>query len=132
LEPEVRLIPDTPDVRALLSSEEKIDAPELGWLKGSQSHDERVRGVDARRRHPEQYAPSLAQFTKVMDSKRTISVPGGTLCRIVQRSEARCTLYAFDTLTFVKIRIVDGKKRGQEAWACEGRDVFATASYKLF
>jgi len=132
LESEIRLIPDTPEVRLLISAEEKLDAPEIRWLKGSQPHDERVSGVNERRQHPERYAPTLKQFTTAMESKRNISVPGGTLCRVVERSDARCTALPLDTFAYVKIRIIEGPKRGQEGWVCELRDVFGTTSAKIF
>src|SRR5258708_3911625 len=59
LVPEVRLVSDSPDVRLLISEQEKSDAVEFDWLRGSQTHGERVRGVEDRRRHRERYAPTL-------------------------------------------------------------------------
>ena|SRR5712692_5204378 len=123
VESEVRLISDTPDVRVLISSQEKADTAELRWLQGSQPYDERVRGVADRRRNPHKYAPTLTPFIKTMEAMSGIMVPGGTSCRVIERSQARCTPFPLDTFTYVKLRIVEGPKCGQEGWACEAKDV---------
>src|ERR1700730_14866057 len=54
-----------PDVRLLNSEQEKSDAVELHWLEESRKPDERVHGVEDRRRHPERYAPDRAHFFAV-------------------------------------------------------------------
>jgi hypothetical protein len=127
--PEVRLISDSPEVRLLIEEQEKSDAAELEWLKAKQPRDERVRGVEDRRRNPERYAPTLRPFIAAMAAKPSFGVRGGTSCRIVERSHARCTSLPLDTLMYVKVRIMRGPNHGQEGWACEGRDVVPTAPY---
>jgi hypothetical protein len=126
LVPEVQLISDSPDVQLLILAQEKSDAPELRWLKESRSHDERVRGVQDRRQHPERYAPTLLSFLEAMAAKPAFAVRGGTTCRLVERSQARCTPDPLDTHAYVKVRITEGPKRGQQGWACEVRDVVLT------
>jgi hypothetical protein len=123
---ETRLISDSPAVRLLISEQEKNDAAELRWLRGSHSRDELVRGGKDRSLHPERYAPTLGTFLDAMAAKPGFSVRGGTLCRLLATSHARCTPYRFDTLVYVKLRIIEGPERGQEGWACAGVEVFST------
>lgn len=129
---EVQLISDSPDVQLLILAQEKSDAIELRWLKESRAHDERVRGVEDRRQHPERYAPTLLSFLEAMAAKPAIAVRGGTTCRLVERSQARCTPDPLDTHAYVKIRITEGPKRGQQGWACEVRDVVLTTRKFFF
>jgi len=126
LVPEVRLISDSPDVRLLISRQEKSDAAELHWLRESRTHDERVHGVEDRRRHPERYAPTLRSFIDAMAAKPGVAVRGGNACRLLERSQARCTPDPLDTFAYVKVRITEGHERGQEGWVCEVRDVVST------
>ncbi len=126
---EVRLISDSPDVRLLISEQEKSDAAELHWLRESRTHEERVRGVEDRRRHPERYAPTLRSFIDAMAAMPGFAVRGGDSCRLVERSQARCTPDRLDTFSYVKVRIIQGYNRGQEGWACEVRDVSPTTAF---
>jgi hypothetical protein len=126
LVPEVRLISDSPDVRLLISEQEKSDAAELNWLRKSRTHDERAHGVEDRRRHPERYVPTLRAFIEAMAAKPGFVVRGGDACRLVERSHARCTPDPLDTFAYVKVRISEGRHRGQEGWACEVTDVSPT------
>jgi len=129
LVPELRLISDSPEVRRLISDQEKSDAADLQWLKWKQPRDERVRGVEDRRRNPERYAPTLRPFIAAMAAEPNFVVRGGTSCRIVERSHARCAALPLDALMYVKVRIMRGPNRGQEGWACAGRDVVPTAPF---
>ena len=122
----VRLISDSPDMPLLISAQKKSDAAELRWLQESRAHDERVRGVKDRRRHPELYAPTLLTFIETMATKPGFAVRGGSACRLVERSHARCAPDPLDTYAFVKVHITKGPNRGQEGWACEVRDVVST------
>ena len=126
LVPEVRLISDSPDVRLLILEQENRDAGELHWLQEPRNHDERVHGVEDRRRHPERYAPTLRSFIEAMAAKPGFAVHGGDACRLVERSHARCTPDPLDTFAYVKVRFTEGRNRGQEGWACEVRDVVST------
>jgi len=128
LVPEVRLISDTPDVRLLILEQEKSDAAELRWLKELRAHDERVLGVQDRRRHPERYAPTLLSFTEAMAAKPGFAVRGSTMCRLLKRSQARCTPDPLDTYAYLKVLIAEGPKKGEQGWACEVRDVASTTS----
>jgi hypothetical protein len=124
--PETRLISDSPDVRLLISEQEKDDAAELRWLRGSHSRDEQIRGTKDRRLHPERYASTLGPFLDAMAAKPGFSVRGGTMCRLLETSQARCTIDRLDTHVYVKLRVGAGPKRGQEGWACAGVEVFST------
>jgi hypothetical protein len=122
LVPTVRLISDNPSVRLLISTQEKGDDAELRWLRDSRTHE----GLADRRRHPEQYAPTLRSFIEAMKASPGFAVRGGSLCRLVERSQARCTPDPLDTYAYVKVRIIEGPNRGMEGWACEVRDVVST------
>ncbi len=126
LVPEVQLISDSPEVQRLILAQEKSDATELRWLKESQAHDERVRGVQDRRRNPGRYAPTLLSFLESMAAMPAFPVRGGTTCRLLERSQARCTPNPLDTHAYVKVRITGGPERGEQGWACEVRDVVPT------
>jgi hypothetical protein len=126
LVPEVQIISDSPEVQLLILAQEKSDATELSWLKKSQAHDERARGVQDRRRDPGRYAPTLLSFLEAMAAKPSLPVRGGTRCRLLERSQARCTPNPLDTRAYVKVRITEGPERGQQGWACEVRDVVST------
>jgi hypothetical protein len=126
LVPEVRLISDSLDVQALILAQEKSDADELRWLREPGTRDEKVKGVDDRRRHPERYSPTLASFIEAMTAKPGFAVRGGTACRLLRRSQARCTPHRLDTYAYVKVLITEGPNRGQEGWACEIMDVVGT------
>ena len=126
LESEVRLVSDSPHARLLISSQERADDSELRWLKDSHPHDEATQGRDERRRYPHQYAATLVPFIAAMRAEPAVVVPGGTLCRVIEHSQARCTPDPLGTLTYVKVQMLEGPKRGQQGWAREGRDVFST------
>jgi hypothetical protein len=126
LQTEVRLVFDSPDVRLLIAAQERTDAAELRWLQGSQPHDERVHGVEDRRRHPQVYSPKLLPFIEAMAAKPGFAVRGGVACWLIESSRARCTPDPLDTQVYVKVRIVSGPNRDQEGWACEVRDVVST------
>jgi hypothetical protein len=115
LTPNVRVIADGADVRLLISMQEKNDAAKLRWLRGSQPREERVRGVEDRRLHPERYAVTLHPFLDAMAAKPGLSVPGGTKCRLLVVSQARCTPDRLDTFTYVKVQIKGGRCAGRRA-----------------
>ena len=123
---DVRIVSDSSDVRRLISTQERNDAPELRWLRGSQRREERIRGVNDRKSHPERYAPTMRLFLDAMAARPSFKIPGGTTCRLMELSQARCTPGPLDTLVYVKVRITEGSKRGEEGWACAGIDVFST------
>lgn len=129
LVPEVRLVSDSPDVRLLIFEQENRDAGELHWLQETRNHDERVHGIEERRRNPERYAPALRSFIEAMAAKPSFAVRGGDACRLVQRSHARCTPDPLDTFAYVKVQMTKGRNKGLEGWACEVRDVVSTAPF---
>jgi len=126
LTPSVRFIGDSADVRLLISAQEKNDAAEVRWLRGSQPREERVQGVKDRQQHPELYAPTLRPFLDAMAARPGFSVPADTTCRLLIASEARCAPGRLDTYMYVKVQIKGGPMRGQEGWTCAGIDVFST------
>lgn len=129
LVPQVRLIIDSPDARYLISEQEKNDAAELQWLEKPRKHDEQLRGVENRRQHPEQYAPTLSSFNEAMEAAPGFLVRGGDLCQTIERSRARCSSEPLSTFVYVKVRLTNGSDRGRQGWACEARDVFSTSPF---
>jgi hypothetical protein len=120
LVPEVQIISDSADVRLLVSLQERNDAAELRWLEGLEPRGEREPNSE------QADAQVLERVLDNMAAKPGFSVRGGTSCRLLETSQARCSRYRRATRTYVKVQIVDGPKRGQEGWACGGIDVFST------
>jgi hypothetical protein len=121
---DVRIVSDSSDVGRLISTQERNDAPELRRLHGSQQGDERVRGVNDRKSHPERYAPTMRLFLDAMAARPSFSVPRGTTCRVLETSQARCTPGPLDTLVYVKVRITGVPSAEKKAGRARGSTYF--------
>jgi hypothetical protein len=89
----VTLISDSPDVRRLLTEE------------GEPYPDRDPRG--------------RKDFLRSMSQLAGITVPGGSYCDLIERSESRCGPSPIYTASYVLVQVTTGPSKGQRGWMCE-------------
>src|SRR5579863_4797248 len=87
LVPDVHIISDSADVQHLVRLQEENDAAELRWLQGLEPRGEREPNAE------QSDAPVLEHFLDAMAAEPGFSVRGGTWCRLLETSQARCSRY---------------------------------------
>jgi hypothetical protein len=115
----IRGVIDSPDVRKLISEEERRrDEADRFWRE-SHTAEEKRQHAENLISHPDQMLPGHKEFLEAMARATSISVPGKTRAQVLEISKARCLPDGFSTVTFARLVIV-GKKPpgGTEVWVC--------------
>lgn len=95
-----RVVIDSAEITSLIAAEEK--------RMGDMKHN--------REDHPQ----TGDRFRHEMENAPSITIPGRTRAEVIRVSGARCGELPFETISFVKVRIIDKKEShaGTEGWIC--------------
>jgi hypothetical protein len=98
---------DSSEIQSLVAQEEARQA-ELFWPAASV-----VEWIEQQKGNPARKA-----FFEALALAPHITVQENTRCRVLQISKARCS-DPEATVTFLKVVITDGPKKGEHAWICQ-------------
>jgi len=74
----------------------------------------------------EAYIPERVAFLGAMARAPGVLVPGGSYCRITERSKAICSSYPQDNPEYVLVIITSGPSKGVKGWGCLGDGIGLT------
>lgn len=110
---------DSPEIRKLISEEEKRRDQADRFLRESHSSEERLQHTRDLIEHPDQMLPGHKDFLDAMAKAPSITIPRKTRARVLEISKARCLPDAVSTVTFVRLVISGKKPSGEtEVWVC--------------
>jgi hypothetical protein len=115
----ISTIVDSPEIRKLISEEEKRRGEADRFYRESHSPEETLRHTRDLLGHPDQMLPGHKDFLDAMAKAPSITIPGKTRARVLEESKARCFPDGVSTTTFVRF-VINGKKPpgGTEVWLC--------------
>jgi hypothetical protein len=116
----IRTVVDSPEIRQLISQEEKRqDEADRFLYRENVSREEKLRRFRDLLAHPDQMLPGHRDFLYAMAKAPSLTIPGKTRARVLEESKARCLPDGVSTITFVRF-IINGKKPpgGTEVWLC--------------
>lgn len=115
----ISTVVDSPEIRKLISEEEKRRDEADRFSRESHSPEETIRHTRDLLEHPDQILPGHKDFLDAMAKAPSITIPGKTRARVLAISKARCRPDAVSTVTFVRFAISDKKPLGgTEVWVC--------------
>lgn len=115
---EIRLVADSPAVRALISNEESVQEAVLdSWTKNSSPENIQQDLKDVAD-HPERYSPGRKEFLAAMQQQPAVIIHGQDHFEIVKASGAACTSEPLSSPNFILVRISGGSDKGKEGWLC--------------
>ena len=133
----VRVVLDSEEVRRLISQQDAFAPNEqkeidvyfqaillLGQAVDREQTNEACRRYEEAKKNAEHYIPERVVFLDAMARAPAVQVAPNSYCRVLQRSQAKCTRDPEFTCEFVKVRITSGPSKGQEGWGCEGDGIF--------
>jgi hypothetical protein len=125
ISPPLRVVVDSPEIRKLISEEEKRRDEADRYLREPSSESEKLRRFNDLIEHPDQMLPGHSEFLEVMAKAPAITVPRKTRGKVLQISRARCRPDGTTTVTFIRM-VIKGKKppAGSEVWVCENPSRF--------
>ncbi len=131
------LVLDSDEVRHLISQQsafaprespevnryEAIEIPLLRDMErertGNRSTAELSSRLEDLHDHPERYIPERIAFIEALARARTVTVPAGSYCKILEKSEAICSRVPLYNPVYYKVVITSGPSRGQVGWTCD-------------
>lgn len=133
----VRLVLDSNEARQLISRQDaftpeerkEIDLYNRDIIAVAQELD-REQTKEATHRYNEmkknaaRYIPERTAFLYAMARVPAVLVEPNSYCRVLQRSQAKCTNDPESNCEFVKVRVTSGPSRGREGWGCDGDGIY--------
>jgi hypothetical protein len=115
----ISAVRDSPDVRKLISEEERRQDEANRFYRESHTAEEKRQHGWNLLLHPDQMLPGHKEFLEAIAKVPSISVPGKTRAQVLEISKARCQPDGVSTVTFTRMLIV-GKNPpgGTEVWVC--------------
>jgi hypothetical protein len=115
----IRAVIDSPDVRKMISEEERRrDEADRFWRE-SHTAEEKRQHAENLIFHPDEMLPGHKEFLEALAKASSISVPGKTRAQVMEISKARCLPDGLSTVTWARM-VIAGKtsSSGTEVWVC--------------
>jgi hypothetical protein len=112
-----RIILDSSQVRRLISAQARIDLLSEQSLRDLPPRD-RARQIGDMIAQSAKHVGARDEFIAAVVSEPGIVIERGTYYRELRNSKAKCAADAISNLTYVKIRIISGARKGLEGWRC--------------
>lgn len=119
------VVVDSPEVRKLISEEEKRQDEVDRFYREKHTEDEKRQHANDLEKHPERMLPGHEEFVEAMAKAPAMTVARKARGKVLQISKARCLPDGYSTVTFIRME-VSGKKPlgGTEVWVCENPMAF--------